>query len=190
MTNMRQLMELTFPSTIQDAGEILKKYGYKRIGVTGTAYARVYHKEGENSVLKLYDSNDYAFTKFVNFCIQHPNEHLPKFGKRSIEIPGTEYHAVRMEMLKEGKYYDLTEAAKIFSYMAGSGYYDDEDFLDWKGSNHTLFLAFRMLINAFSGDSTVQFDLHANNFMMRGDTIVIIDPLLPKQNDQHREGGW
>ncbi|CAM6054481.1 unnamed protein product [Sphagnum tenellum] len=165
------------------AQERLEQAGYERIGRIGSAYAMIFAKPSENSVLKLYKKEDTAFTAFVAFCRENNNQHFPKFSRNSIAIKDTEYNAVRTERLKEGSPGQLKEVAKYFKdYCRYSPKEYDEDFVHWAEANASLMAAFKLLTDRFDRSifaGKLYFDLHSQNMMMRGNTVVIIDPVAP-----------
>ena len=193
-----RLYELTFPTSIQKAGEILKDAGYEEISTDDNAYGKVFHKPGQNSVLKLYDDRDHAFTLFVDFCRNQTNIHFPRYSRSSVKIKGTNYSAVRTELLKVGGGNTLSQAARwgeeIAKYGCPINQHDlkfaefkrdfpqkSKEYIPWLNANMSLAEAFMLLRNHFLKNRTISFDIHEDNMMMRGDVIVIIDPVAPKR---------
>ena len=198
-----KILELQFPKTINDAGLILKQYGYKKISKV-SRYASVYYKEGEKTVLKLFNKKDIAYISFVEFCLHHQdNTHLPKFSKNAIKIKDTNYFAVRTEILKKcpenvgkmltdyfdgmvyikrkyGSFVEFQQENQMLIYDTLYYIFQNDDkinkFLSWV-KNNSLFETFNMIIEQFNGKFS--FDMHSDNLMLRGSTIVIIDPIQP-----------
>ena len=78
---------------------ILKKHGWQTLG-KGYEAAIAYNPK-KDYVLKIYPTNS-RYTKFVNFVQKNQNnEHLPKFGKYTREIPGTNFSYITMEKLSK-----------------------------------------------------------------------------------------
>lgn len=108
------LSELTFPPTITKAGNFLAKYGYKRLGKS-SSYGKIFYKEGDSSVLKLFLTSDVAYTAFVDVCRRHQNNpHFPRFSKGTMPIKDTKYSAIRTELLKEGHFSYLDRMCVYF----------------------------------------------------------------------------
>ena len=198
------LSELTFPRSIYKAGVILGEYGYKKIG--GALYGAVFHKPGESSVLKLFDTNDIAYIAFVEVCREHQsNPHFPRFSKSTLRIKDTEYSAIRTELLKQGDTSLLRKLSLYFKVLSQLSNETDavieddllhyfvrvhhlplsvanqgvKDYSKWVKKADSLYKAFNIIINELS-DPRFRFDLHKQNMMMRGDTVVIIDPVAPR----------
>ena len=110
--------EITLPRTINDAVSILNQHGYKQIGsgeAGGKGDSKVFWKEGQNSVLKLYPTDDASFTDFVNFCIQNPNPHFPRFSRKSLRI-NDKYSAIKTEKLEyKHLYYEVSAYISDFA---------------------------------------------------------------------------
>jgi hypothetical protein len=187
--------ELTFPATIEDAGRILQRSGYEQIG-HDASYGLVFHKPGERFVLKIYANDDDAFPRFVDFCRRQSNIHFPRFARGSVLIRGTNYSAVKTELLTEGDPARLSEVAGYFKNILLLGWPTSPNgpnavkfinnspqqaatYLPWLKANLSLGQAFALLKAEFSGMRDIHFDLHHENMMMRGETIVIIDPISP-----------
>lgn len=173
-----RLHEITFPKTIDDADRILRDHGYTRIGQGG--YGRAYRKPDEQFVLKLYGREDHAFTAFVDFCRSQPNVHFPRFSKASIAIPNTKYFAVRSELLTAAPrdtYTDLWPFLIALKFNTPK-YPAELNILAKR--NPSLAEAFSLLVDRFGKDGSVHLDVdNPSNMMMRGDTVVISDPLTP-----------
>lgn len=173
--------ELLFPPDITAASAILNKSGYRSLG-RPSRFGQVFHKDGDKSILKLFSLHDHAYPKFVDLCRRTDNPHFPRFSRSSIVIKGTPYCAVKTELLTEGNY-KLVYIAEFFQafvhdfetrfkvYQTGC-----EDYLQ---GDPTMAAAFQLLKNTFGHDPTIKFDLHYGNMMMRGETVVISDPVAP-----------
>ena len=197
--------ELNLPKYKESAANILKKAGYKRltknVGIE-TAYALVFYKPGQKSVLKLFDNDDYAYLAFVEMARKHQdNPHFPKFSKGVVDIPGSSYYAVKTELLQE-IHADVTLVLRFikahltrnppaYAKLVLSQKIHDRDALteainefmvgyaEWAKSNPKLVEACEILDQTFGDANGIRFDLHHENIMMRGDTMVFIDPVAP-----------
>jgi len=193
----RRLDELYIPSSIEEAGEILKKYGYRRIG-QDSYYGMVFHKKGEKSVLKLFTKQDHAYREFVSIAIRHrDNPHFPRFSRQVVQIKGTEYDAIKTELLSEGNKKEKAIVCHMFFIMHtifAKGKYDfnsklkshvgaktpeeyEAFYKKWVADNPSLTEAFDIILFNFIDNEKARIDIHEDNLMMRGNTVVIIDPV-------------
>jgi len=198
---MKKINELKLPSSIETATQILKQHGYRQIG-NNSSFGRVFHKKGENSILKLFTKMDVPYTEFVSLAVQHKdNPHFPRFSRQVFRIKGTDYDAVKTEILQEGNYLKKESVCKMFNilkhffvnvgydfnsirvyYHDDKPYYPDEYeeiYHNWVKDNPSLVSAFEIILNAFMDRKTAAIDIRPDNLMLRGNTIVIIDPVAP-----------
>ena len=185
------LDEITRPNKIHDAGHILKHAGYEKLGYG--MFADVYAKPGADHVLKLFDRRDRSYPKFVNMVIQHPNNHFPKFKGKIMKITDN-YYAIRMEMLSKFSTWmadngglDLLYLLQnyIYGYAAhGAGFETSSErasstvkqINDLEKTQPGIKKACEFIADLIkSGDPGL--DLHNENLMMRGNTIVFTDPV-------------
>lgn len=61
----------------------LKKHGINSIGIGG--FGEVFHKTGWDHVVKVFEK-DNAYLEYVDFCIQNPDPHYPKFIKKTMNM--------------------------------------------------------------------------------------------------------
>ena len=80
LEGVKQYYSLTWPEIIQ---MLDKKYGIKFLdrGMWG----QVFDHPSWNYVVKVFDTDD-AYLSFVNFVLQNPNIHYPKFLRKPIEM--------------------------------------------------------------------------------------------------------
>lgn len=187
-----------FTSTLE------KVHGVQVIG-TGS-FATVFWHPSWNFVYKIYEE-DSGFAKYVDFCMANPNNpHLLKvlrpprkvhaFHSRKKETSSTIW-AVKLEFLT-----DLTKPAMqtiqsgrlwtaVQDYMENDGEINFSELAKGNEAIIKLFSQYDMIglvqtLADLSYDVDVppfDFDLHHRNVMMRGDTIVIIDPLVGDETD-------
>jgi hypothetical protein len=185
LTESQVLDELSRPSDMAAAADILEKAGYKKFGEGW--YAAVYAKEhGATRVLKLFKTNDVAYLKFVNMTIQNPNIHFPKFRGKLMKIT-KDYYAIRMEMLTG--FGEETQQLKlirdyIYGYATYGRSYSDNmrsqeviNGIDQIEETQPGIKKACELIGDMIANDTVELDLHKHNLMMRGKTIVFTDPV-------------
>ena len=198
---MVKLTELRLPDTLTGAEAVLNRYGYKNIGGY-SAFGRVFHKAGEKSVLKIFTKDDIAYRQFVSLAIQNKdNPHFPRFARKVIQIKGTQYDAVKTELLTSGNEKDMrfirdmfkirneTDKMRMLNKLSLFAQKYNKtisnmraEYTEWLDQNKQLVDAFDIIKSFIDKNKTsVQLDLHEQNMMMRGNTIVIIDPVRPKQ---------
>lgn len=187
-----KLNELNTPMFIHDAAEKLKASGwfFHDKGGLGTVFA----KEDTPYVLKLFDNQDRAYIAFVRLVQQHPNIHFPKFVGKLIRINNI-YSAVRMERLEKSNGKINSSDGKHIAFYLSQNYYfkrmesgeitfDDfnpryEETYDYMQANPELKEACDLisdhLLKIYSLDIFGISD--DSNLMLRGDVIVITDPV-------------
>ena len=187
-----------------DPQEILQQAGWQVLGY-GVDGAVAKHPK-KPYVLKLFVSKSayVPFVHYVQ--THQSNPHLPKFDRYVRKVPGTDLSYVRMEKLKpipnEGFDLAKTHAGEILSLYSIAEDHNLADELDYywlidelglralpKSQNLDKFYqeegieppesswvqAISDLIN-ISQSQHVGWDLHLENMMLRGNTLVIIDP--------------
>ncbi len=187
-----RLFELNLPTTITDAMTKLKNAGWYVQGEGGAS--KVFHKKGYPYVLKLFDNHDKAYIAFIKLVQNNPNIHFPKFFGKLIHVNET-YSAIRIERLKkttsavnavDGKfiafylsqkyYFDKISSGEISGDMFHAMYQETYDYMKYEPelkqacdliSDHLLD-KFELDIFGVSDDS---------NLMLRGNTVVITDPV-------------
>lgn len=167
---------------------ILLQNGFKQIGTGGAA--SVWEHPDLDYVLKVFDNKDHAYMEWVDTCLYYRNNPcLPKFVSPRIFRLNDKLNYVRMEK--------LTPAATTYGRLCLEIYdaveklsKDDEDEYDDEGFNirnypaitnylqkcPSLLNTIRMIaqmIEQGHGEN----DCNASNIMLRGDQIVITDPL-------------
>jgi len=158
-----RIYELFRPQSIDDAGDILMQAGYQEIGIG--AYSNVYHKPGEQFVLKLFKSADIAFRHYLDLITKVSNPHFPVVKGRPIQIT-PEYYGVRMELLQPMPLNTEQQFQQI----------------DWDHPENvpgTLGQALQLIQQYVFSNSGVVPDINISNVMLRGNTMVIIDPAEP-----------
>lgn len=185
----------------------LEKHGIHSIGM-GT-YGEVFHKSSWDYVIKVFE-NDNAYHEYVNFCIQNPNPHYPKFIKKPMNMH--QFHTrlnksnkmlqiVKMELLEplDDLWYsdnlaniiDLAnkEIKEIVLYNDDgelSEIYNNIDTLLTKVEKpqlKSLIAAGLKITNEFKSSLL---DIHSENLMQRKDgTVVISDPLANTSRRGH-----
>lgn len=182
--------EVTRPSSLDAATKILYNAGYEQIGEG--YYGEVFAKPGDKYALKLFDYRDAAYRRFLNVAITESNSHFPQFRGKLIKV-ASEYYAIRMEMLSYLKpsgpgWTDRTELCRALSqYIIACWNKDNPDSASEikNPSSHDIDAIEKHqpgIKQACQSIASIlrrvnELDLHSDNVMMRGDTIVIIDPV-------------
>jgi hypothetical protein len=164
------------------AGERLLAAGYQQLGKSGSR-GTVYHKPGANFVVKVF-SNDPAYAAFVDLASRHPNPHFPRFFGRLVHIDDM-YAAIRIEVLRELPRDRFDDLDHISTYLWGLGKdiarypLKQQDYLDavqWMQARPPLQQACDLIHQHLS---KFLLDIKADNLMLRGETIVLSDPVKP-----------
>jgi len=169
--------ELTRP---KDIDPILTRAGYERLG-SGN-FATVYQKPGSNYVLKVFTSEDTGYTAFLDLVKKsQSNPHFPKIYGKIIRI-NSECLAVRMEPLTPN--FDNNAAEYIDTYISTWGKHVHKtapnynavmeawDFMDLRPS---LIEACDLIVKHLL--PRYRLDIKDENVMMRGETLIITDPI-------------
>jgi hypothetical protein len=179
------LNELSVPDSRKAAVRRLWDAGYQYMG--DGAFASVYAREGDPFVLKLFDNIDTAFPAFVALAMAHQaNLHFPRYRGRLMRVaPG--YSAVRMERLTP-YHYDSSMIGRYMrhrDHLPPPGQRDPNSYtqMQWEDAEEfmegepTLKEACDLIIDHLG--TQYRIDISDNNLMMRGRTVVIIDPVTP-----------
>ena len=182
MNENAQLDEITRPATLVNAGEILEKAGYKHIGKG--FFAQVYSRTGSDYVLKLFRSTDRAYMAFVRTAMRTKNIHFPVFKGKMMRV-NREYYAVRMEKLDklfDRDAYSVDQAKEAVSTI--SLYLDDPTLSynkrrmeELEKTQPGITEACNILKNMME-TLWLRSDIGHNNLMLRGNVLVITDPVV------------
>lgn len=171
------LTEIALPAKMQDAYEALTAAGYELIG--DGSFARLFHKAGARYVLKLFSTHDEPYLAFIKLIRESNNIHFPKIFGKVVQVT-PHYYALRMEQLTPiGS--DWKDVAMVRKYIRafearrkpGQQIAPEvEAFMQARPQlKDACDLINRNLIGRFFCD------ISPANVMMRGDTLVIIDPV-------------
>lgn len=150
--------------------DFLEQHGFKFID--RGSFGIVFERQGYPWVFKIFNK-DPAYLHFLKYAMAHQgNPHMPKI-KGVIKINDDTY-AVRMERLSPiplGTEPAMSLVRKIVGIDSyGDLSVDDVAWIDQKFPGISEFLKNFPLEN-------FEYDLHLQNFMQRGKTIVIVDPI-------------
>jgi len=166
-------------------------YVFLGSGLEGSAWGKDKH------VLKIMRKQTAApYLAFVNYARKHPNKHFPKFEaiNTDIKFSGMNLVSVKMERLDENRLSNYTAlsifinaAIKAGDAVKGYPYYRTERniMLNTKQSllsktakkYSSLILVIADLISVGNASSSIKFDFaNSSNMMMRGNTLVVMDP--------------
>ena len=171
----------------------IQQHGFKRLG-TGT-FANVYEKPGYPWVFKLFKDDD-PYIWYYKYCRANQNNpHVPRIKGNLIKISDDTF-CVRMEKLTP--YPETPEYKKLYDHIRYALYQllDDAysgviDPLGWQPNEkeiirrqealhflkHTYPQLYKVLVDLANHGTDWDLDLHDNNLMLRGNTIVITDPI-------------
>lgn len=177
----------------------LMSKNFKKAGEGG--YATVYVSETENFVVKVNDGHfDNNYVDFINFCHRNKsNQHLPKIGqiKKLSKESGDKWFVVFIEKLEP---FDIrkvfgvepNEYEKIldffFKLINKPSKISNKDVIKQlieSGLSETQYTnqladignTVHDFCDQYSIDPKDFLDMHDDNLMMRGNTIVVIDPV-------------
>lgn len=172
--------EVTRPP-IDDAKEILEKAGYQMIG--SGFESLVFQRPGDPHVLKLIDAYATAYFDFIKLAQSSDNPHFPRFRGKLINVLPGYYQAIRMEPLTPLSGNDKAVARIIDNYTKALQDANGQP-IDFPGideveqSQPGIKEACQMIVDSLYSKQHYFNDLHIDNFMMRGNTIVITDPVI------------
>lgn len=174
-----QLDEITRPNDLDEARNVLYNAGYVTLGSGG--YGEVFYKPNSNSnfVLKLFKSMDTGYMEFIKIAQASNNIHFPVFRGKMMKITN-QYYAIRMERLYEMPYTIETDKTTIliWEYVESPNHpMIIERMKKLEETQPGIIEACDILHMALNRLGT-DIDLHTGNFMLRGKTIVIIDPFI------------
>lgn len=187
--NQTFLNELQTPNSLGMAGYKLKSAGYEKIG--RGSFASVWGKPGEDFLVKIFNNMDRAYPEFVKLASNSPNKYFPKFKGKLIKI-NEKYSAVRVERLEpmpESQYKQLgldvvddylNYQRDVHRGIDHNWHKDNVNSLieqiyklddNQPGIKAALDLIAEKLIS-------FTFDFQPQNVMLRGNTVVILDPVV------------
>jgi hypothetical protein len=172
------ITELTRPNTRLQADERLRQAGYSRLARGD--FGAVYERPGANFVLKVFANSDAAYLAFLELARAHSdNPHFPKFFGKLVRITPV-YSAIRMEKLAPYR----GNPSAIDVYLRLSNYYREHpngpsgemgDAMEFMEYHPELKAACDLIADNLRPQ--YQLDIKQSNLMVRGSTIVLIDPV-------------
>jgi len=177
LNESEMLDEISRPPLV-DARRILKNAGYEHLG-SGTL-ALIFAKPNSSTCLKLFLTSDQAYIEFINMVMRIPNPHFPKFKGKLIKVTN-DYYAIQMERLtpitSEMRY--MTDTIDNYTtdihYNGVAGHITLENMKNIEKKQPGITEACDIIANNISKRRMI--DMHSANFMMRGNVLVIIDPV-------------
>lgn len=171
--------------------KILKDNGFRQRG--GGSFSTLWIHPNYDYILKVFVNEDQAYKMWATVAMQNQNNpHFPKFVSRKVIKITDSYYAIRMEKLDSvvgEKYYDniadQIRSCIIFAkqknktcaeILESGGNYDKlRDYID---DNIQLLPAIETLKDIVTKySSQFYLDLSSHNIMLRGETIVLTDPI-------------
>lgn len=172
--------------------DFLEKEGYKHLG--SGYFANVYAKPGESFVLKLMrsDVKGDCYSSYIKALQRNQSPHLPRVGRIRIynENLENEWHIIPLERLQTASLKDLLSRddgrmVLAFAKLANPDHYhlrgiqvggEAQNVYDTLSPKYPkLVEALNFIQNKFHG--VCEIDIHEDNIMLRGNTIVITDPV-------------
>lgn len=177
-----ELFEITRPETRREADRILLDAGWYRLGKG--SFAAVYGKPELNYALKVFNAKDQAYLDYIEFVAANPgNPHLPKFHKKIVKVTDN-ILAIRMELLEplKPKHILLIHDLDYFLFLYEANNiprfaveYTDKVNLFKEAGLGKLIETLEKIHDRFHAKYKIDVNIHS--FMVRNDTIVIVDPL-------------
>jgi hypothetical protein len=188
-----KIIEITRPVEINDADKILRGSGYEdlqhSVGHTRGTFARVFMKPGQNYVLKLFDMKDFAYRRYLGLITSVRNVHFPVVRGRPVRVSNF-YYGVRLELLTPFDKSRNDERKTMDRYLDTLMDMDENQSASHRAVYEPVLQSYSERLHpetkqaldliygyCLKGHSGTIADLHMHNVMMRGDTIVIIDPV-------------
>jgi len=178
----------------QDWYIMLRKHGFQVLG--NGSFGSVWSHPNQSYLLKVFAADDVAYVAWARAALRNKsNPAFPKFKGGKIIKLTSEVLAIRMEPLVELSGEMSSKPYRIESMLSdyGKTIYneckagDSDKVLEYLGdlgdfikSQSGLLDALLVLIELKSSDPDFSYDLHAGNAMMRGNTMVITDPLTSR----------
>lgn len=181
--------EITLDPTLSDGVKNLLAKGW---AITGTGlFGKVLQKPGYSWVLKVYSTEDTAYTDFIEMVIANPNENFPKVIGNLVK-PSRLYNAVRIERLETANTgsYDRFQAFSSYveAYIHGVNFKPENDTSpywlkildarDWIEEFPSLQTACDLIGTRLLPHHSL--DININNVMLRGRQYVLTDPVRLK----------
>lgn len=176
LINESIINEITRPD-IDQAQEILKKAGYHEIG--SGFESLVFQRPGDKYVLKLIDSGATSYFDFINLAKSSKNPHFPVFKGNLMKVTDN-YYAIRMEPLSvftDSKVANLIERYTMKLSKSSSNELSSVEMDELEKSQPEIKDACYLVAKLIS-EKGYHSDMMTNNFMLRGNTIVFIDPVI------------
>lgn len=155
---------------------IMKQYGFKHLG-SGN-FGSVYERPGYPWVFKIF-TYDKAYFNYLTYAMNHQgNPHIPKIKGKYIKINKNTY-AVRIEKLtpiSDTAFRKISEILNKIDIIIHTDDKSNEDIAFIK-NNYDLY---ELLMILYKTDTFSEYgkDMHSSNIMMRGNTPVLVDPVI------------
>lgn len=173
-----KIMEIQRPDSQQLSDEILQKAGYRRLAYG--EYGAVYEKPNSNKVIKTFTALDVGYLEFIKLAkSSNKNPHFPFFFGNPIKIT-PDYYAVKQENLDtyRGNSRPIRQYIEYLISGIKIGYPSDfEEIEEIMEYNPRFKEACEMIAELVKSTASVQLDIHKNNIMKRGKTLVFVDPV-------------
>lgn len=154
----------------------LRDRGFEHLG--DGEYSMVFTQPGTPYALKIY--SDACYDGFIKYCkANSSNAFLPRFKGQSLRLLG-DYRMVRMELLapmgnphtEGGRWTEYRERFRLMTLVSIASNPGDYE-IDLTPEQQQLLTTLEDIVR---GQGACSIDLHAGNWMLRGDQLVISDP--------------
>jgi hypothetical protein len=187
-----------------DFEEILRRAGYMPIDGGAGFFSRVHWKNGDPHALKIFFDWDHSYKKFVDFAMRNQgNPHMPKFKNGKIARLNYNHVAIRVELLEPWEHSEdpllvrslhiLTDAdigkQLMFSRIDSDGNelasishqrieMEHASALEHISTHYppSLLQIIEKMNKELYTDGYTS-DFKSDNLMLRGNTLVLIDPV-------------
>jgi hypothetical protein len=180
-----KIIEITRPENMKQAVSHLSTAGYEDLRTkpghdTLNKYSTVLYRPNMSYVVKIFTSQDIAYLSYLKLITSISNPHFPVVRGKPIKV-NDEYYGVRLEYLTPLSIYnDDDMRARANSYLKALQRNNTDDIeLFAQDIPQTLKSSLDLIYDRCVKGTSFRVDIHGYNAMMRGDTIVIIDPMCP-----------
>jgi hypothetical protein len=178
-----KIIEITRPEHMHQAINHLSMAGYEDLRTkpghdTLNKYSTVLYRPNMPYVVKIFTSQDIAYLSYLKLITSASSPHFPIIRGKPIRV-NDEYYGVRLEKLTP-VHGDSEMVWRADSYLTALQNNDiDKIELIRQYIPRTLKSSLDLIYDRCVKGTSFRVDLHGYNAMMRGDTIVIIDPICP-----------
>lgn len=177
-----RIVEITRPDQIEDASRLLWRSGYRDISNepehTSGSFSDVLYRADLPYVVKLFLATDTAYLRYLNLIRSVRNPHFPLVRGQPVRV-NARYYGVRLEKLTPlaGREAETTRywMESCLVYLAAGNWRNAKASAENLSPSEKSAMA--QIYRSCIRGHPVFVDMHKFNVMMRGSTIVLIDPV-------------